>query len=71
METKKLLTVVEASAVLGLSRTVTYELIRTGSLRSIKLGRSRRVPAQEIDAFLDRLLKQYDIPVYKPVEEKN
>lgn len=58
METKKLLTVVEASAMLGLSRTLTYKLISEGSLKSIRIGKSRRVPPQEIDAFIERTILQ-------------
>lgn len=61
METKKLLTVVEASIQLGLSRTVTYQLIRDGSLRSIKVKRSRRVPVREIDAYIERALEQCEM----------
>jgi excisionase family DNA binding protein len=69
LKTKKLLTVAEASALLGLSRTTTYQLIHEGSLKSIKLGRSRRIPTQEIDAFLARMLEQCDLTIRKSVEE--
>ena len=37
-------------------RTVAFRLIRDGELRSVKIGRSRRVPADSIDAYVKRLL---------------
>ena len=41
-----------AAERLGLGRTKTYELIRTGELRSLKVGRRRLVPLEAIDEFL-------------------
>lgn len=41
-----------AAAHLGLGRTTTYRLIKEGSLRSIKVGRRRLVPTDEIARFL-------------------
>jgi len=41
-----------AAASLGLGRTTTYRLIKEGRLRSIKVGRRRLVPADEIARFL-------------------
>ena len=35
----------DAMRMLRLSRTVVYELIRSGRLRSVKQGRARRIPA--------------------------
>ena len=49
---KKLLTIDEACTVLSLSRAKIYSLIAQGVLGSITIGRSRRVPSQEIDAFI-------------------
>ena len=43
--------------VLGVSRTVIYDLIRTGRLRSVKEGRTRLIPASalvEYVALLER-----------------
>ena len=40
------------AASLGLGRTTTYRLIKEGRLRSIKVGRRRLVPADEIARFL-------------------
>ena len=39
-----LLTPTEAARCLSVGRSKVYELMRTGELRSVKLGGSRRVP---------------------------
>ena len=38
--------------MLRLSRTVVYELIRSGRLRSVKQGRTRRIPATAIREYI-------------------
>jgi excisionase family DNA binding protein len=45
---KPLYRVPEVMALLSLSRAVIYEQLRSGRLRSVKQGRSRRVPATAI-----------------------
>lgn len=47
-----LLSVEEAAQVLGLGRSKTYALLLEGQLRSIKIGRSRRVPIESINEFI-------------------
>jgi excisionase family DNA binding protein len=47
-----LLTVNEASRYLHLSRPVIYELIHSGKLRSISVGRARRIPMQALHDFI-------------------
>lgn len=43
----------DAAAVrLGLSRSTTYRLIKEGHLRSLKVGRRRLIPTDEIGRFL-------------------
>jgi excisionase family DNA binding protein len=42
--TKLLLTVDEAAAVMSLGRTLLYRLVMRGEIISIKVGRTRRVP---------------------------
>ena len=46
----------EAAAVLALSRHRLYELIRSGELRTVKIGNLRRVPVQSLVAYVDELL---------------
>lgn len=50
-----LLTPEQAAERLSLSRTTVYELIRYGELRSVKIGRARRVPVEALDEFVERL----------------
>ena len=49
---KRLLTVDEACAALSLSRAKVYELLMKDELRSITIGRARRVPIEAIDDFI-------------------
>ncbi len=55
-----LLTPEEAAERLSLSRTMIYELIRTGELQSVKVGRARRIPAGALDDFVNGLLPDPD-----------
>ena len=50
-----LLTVPEACAVLRVSRWMLYRLIQTRQLNTVKIGRRRLVPAEEVRALLARL----------------
>ena len=50
-----LLTVREVADRLGCGRTLVYELISSGELETIKLGRLRRVPVAALDALVERL----------------
>lgn len=51
-----LLTVEETADALHIGRSKVFDLIRCGDLYSIKIGRLRRVPADEVHAFMLRLL---------------
>jgi excisionase family DNA binding protein len=48
----QLLDVKETAAALGLGRSKIYQLIMTGELKSIVIGRSRRVPVSAIEEFI-------------------
>ena len=50
-----LLTVTEVAERLGCGRTFVYELISSGELETVKLGRLRRVPVAALDALVERL----------------
>lgn len=58
MPPKALYKVSEAMAVLSLSRTVVYELIRAGRLRTVKEGRTRLVPARAIADYVALLERE-------------
>jgi excisionase family DNA binding protein len=45
----------EAAAALRVGRTRVYELIRTGELRSVKIGHLRRVSATALAEYVARL----------------
>lgn len=49
-----LLTPVEAARRLSIARSSLYELLLTGEIVSIKIGRSRRVPMDALTDFIDR-----------------
>ncbi len=40
---------------LAIGQTKLYELMATGELRSVKVGRSRRIPKEELERFIDDL----------------
>jgi excisionase family DNA binding protein len=49
---KQLYRVRDAMTVLSLSRSIIYELIRSGRLRSVTQGRSRLIPASAIAEYV-------------------
>jgi excisionase family DNA binding protein len=49
-----LLSVVEAARRLGIGRTLMYELLGTGQLESMHVGRLHKVPAEALTAFVER-----------------
>jgi excisionase family DNA binding protein len=58
MEGKVLLTVDEAAQRLGIGRSHAYVFVLRGDLPSVKLGRSRRVPADGLQEFDEKLREQ-------------
>jgi excisionase family DNA binding protein len=50
--------ITDAVRMLRLSRTVIYELIRSGRLRSVKEGRARRITATAIREYIALLEKE-------------
>ncbi len=55
-----LVTVSRAAEALGISRTLAFQLVAEGKLRSIKIGRARRVPASEITRFIEAALAEQE-----------
>ena len=51
---QKLLRIPEGAAALGISRSTAYLLVNSGELRTVKIGKSRRIPATAIDEFVRR-----------------
>lgn len=48
----------DAMRVLNMSRTVVYDLIRTGRLRTVKEGRTRLIPASAIAEYVALLERE-------------
>ena len=53
---KLLLSPEEASERLGLRRTTMYALLASGEIKSIKIGKLRRVPITVLQEYIDRKL---------------
>ncbi len=53
-----LLTPVEAARRLSIARSSLYELLLTGEIVSIKIGRSRRIPMEALSDFIARQLRE-------------
>jgi excisionase family DNA binding protein len=47
----------EAAELLSVSRNRIYELIRSNQLRTVQVGKCRRVPARSLDEYVARLLR--------------
>lgn len=55
---RRLYRVREAMDLLSMSRSVIYEQIRAGRLRSVSQGRARRIPATAIADYVDLLIAE-------------
>lgn len=47
-----------AAEALGISRARLYELFASGHIETVKIGKSRRVPLAELEAYVERLRQQ-------------
>jgi excisionase family DNA binding protein len=56
--------ITEAMRLLSMSRSVIYEQLRAGRLRSVKQGRARLIPATEIQAYVALLIKESEVVRY-------
>jgi excisionase family DNA binding protein len=52
---KLLLKPAEVSELVGLGQSKTYELIATGEIPSVRIGRSVRVPADRLREWIEQL----------------
>ena len=52
---KLLLTPREAADVLGIGRSKLYEMLRSGVVPSVRIGRCRRIAALDLTAVVDNL----------------
>jgi excisionase family DNA binding protein len=52
----KLLRASEVAEILDISRSMTYRLIQTGEIRSIHIGKARRVRCEDLQIFIQENL---------------
>ena len=52
---KLLLTPEEAAHTLSIGRSKVYELLRAGAIASVRIGASRRIPAEALRAYIGNL----------------
>ncbi len=52
---KPLLRITECAETLGLSRTKVYELVTSGDLRALHIGRAVRIEVSEVERFVAKL----------------
>jgi excisionase family DNA binding protein len=55
-DSRLLFTPEHAADKLDMGRTTVYALMASGELRSVKIGRSRRVPADALAEYVGRLV---------------
>jgi excisionase family DNA binding protein len=54
--TPLVLTMEQAARRLGIGRTLMYELVASGEVASVTIGRLRRIPARCLAEYVDRLI---------------
>ena len=54
-DSRLLLTPERAAERLDVGRTTVYGLLATGELESVRIGRSRRIPAEAVEGYVARL----------------
>ncbi len=55
-----LLTPEQTASALSICRTKVYELLRTGQLKSVQIGSSRRIPVSALDDYVEGLRRSSD-----------
>ena len=55
---KLLLTPEEAAEALNISRSMLYDLIRLRAIKSVKIGKARRIPAEAMRQYVDALMSE-------------
>lgn len=60
LPSRLLLTIDEAARQLGVGRSTMYGLVLDGAVESVRIGRLRRIPAQALPEYLERLRGERD-----------
>jgi excisionase family DNA binding protein len=61
MTEQLLLTVKQTASALSLSVAKVYELLASGAIASVHVGRARRVPRAELERFVDQLRAEREV----------
>lgn len=56
--TPLVLTIEQAAKRLGIGRTLAYALVSSGEIESVTIGRLRRIPAECLTEYVNRLRQQ-------------
>jgi excisionase family DNA binding protein len=56
--TPLVLTIEQAAKRLGIGRTLMYALVTSGEIESVTIGRLRRIPAECVTEYVNRLREQ-------------
>jgi excisionase family DNA binding protein len=56
--TRLLLTVEEAGKAMQAGRSTMYELIKSGQIESVKIGRIRRIPVDAVQTYVTSLRQE-------------
>jgi excisionase family DNA binding protein len=56
-ETEYLMSPAEVRQLLGLGRTYTYQLLATGAIPSVRIGRLRKVRRSDVQQFIEARLE--------------
>ncbi len=56
-----LVTVDDAAAMLSIGRTAAWELVRKRKIKSVKIGRTRRIPLNEIEEYVRKLIEDEEV----------
>ncbi len=54
---KALATVPEVATAISMSPAKVWQLIASGEIRSVKVGKARRIPVEEVTAFVERRME--------------
>ena len=57
VEDKLLLDIASVSGLLSIGRSRTYQLVMSGQLASLKLGRRRLIPREAVEAFVAKQME--------------
>lgn len=59
-ESGLVLTIEEAAKRLSIGRTMMYQLLKDGEVRSVRIGRLHRIPAECLSEYVSKLLADDD-----------